>query len=503
MQRLERLQAGQQLVYAGNRVTTVGDELAAAFRAGDDVLVDTRTGEILHIPAAVKADVAAAVGAAADAFAELAACTDAQITEFFDGFAARLADDATFEPIAAANHADVEAAAARGRATGRLELTDAMRAGMVAGLRGWALQPAGRDVLERTVDHDGWSVEARRAPLGVVGFVFEGRPNVFADAAGVVRTGNTVVFRIGSDALGTARAIAAHALSPALAAAGLPDGTVSLVDASARSAGWALFADPRLALAVARGSGAAVAQLGGVARQVGTPVSLHGTGGAWLVAGPDADHDRLQAVVVNSLDRKVCNTTNVICVPRFRAGELLPVVLAAVTAAGERLGAQARVHATPAALDLISPEAAAVEVLVSRPEGQATEPFVTEWPIERLGHEWEWDGSPEVSLHVFDDGAHPFAEAVALCNRYSPHFVASLVSADPALHDEFYAAVDAPFVGDGMTRWVDGQYALNAPELGLANWEGGRLLGRGGVLSGDSVYTVRYRARITDPHLRR
>ena len=77
-----------------------------------------------------------------------------------------------------------------------------MRADMVAGLRGWAGVPAGRDLLERRIDHHGWSVEARRAPLGVVGFVFEGRPNVFADAAGVVRTGNTVVFRIGSDAAG-------------------------------------------------------------------------------------------------------------------------------------------------------------------------------------------------------------------------------------------------------------------------------------------------------------
>ncbi len=65
---------------------------------------------------------------------------------------------------------------------------------------------------------------------------------------------------------------------------GLPPGAVSLVASPARSAGWALFSDPRLALAVARGSGPAVAQLGAVARQAGLPVSLHGTGGAWIVA---------------------------------------------------------------------------------------------------------------------------------------------------------------------------------------------------------------------------
>ena len=54
-----------------------------------------------------------------------------------------------------------------------------------------------------------------------------------------------------------------------------------------------------------------------------------------------------------------------------------------------------------------------------------------------------------------------------------------LVAADPAAHDRFWARVDAPFVGNGFTRWVDGQYALDAPELGLSNWEGGRMLGRG------------------------
>ena len=53
----------------------------------------------------------------------------------------------------------------------------------------------------------------------------------------------------------------------------------------------------------------------------------------------------------------------------------------------------------------------------------------------------------------------------------------------------------ASSVGDAQTRWVDGQKALDRPELGLSNWHNGRLLGRGGILSGDSVYTIRIRAR--------
>ena len=95
------------------------------------------------------------------------------------------------------------------------------------------------------------------------------------------------------------------------------------------------------------------------------------------------------------------------------------------------------------------------------------------------------------------------AEAVSLFNRQSPKFAASLISSSPEAHDRFFDMIDAPFVGNGFTRWVDGQYALNRPELGLSNWQNGRLFGRSGVLSGDSVYTVRARAVQDDPDIGR
>jgi glutamate-5-semialdehyde dehydrogenase len=72
-----------------------------------------------------------------------------------------------------------------------------------------------------------------------------------------------------------------------------------------------------------------------------------------------------------------------------------------------------------------------------------------------------------------------------------------LISNDPKEHEQFYRAVNAPFVGDGFTRWVDGQFALNRPELGLSNWQSGRLFARGGILTGDGVFTVRTRMRHT------
>ena len=467
-EQLTALTAGERIVYGGNRVTTVPPALAAAFRPGDRLVVVHETGDLLHLPAAEHAIAAAAVGAASEAFAALADVTDEQITAFYEHFAALLEDDASFASIAAANATDVADAIARGRATGRLTLNDSMRRDMVAGLRTWRDIDTRRSQQVGEVRHGQWTVQQWRDPLGVVGFVFEGRPNVFADATGVLRTGNTVVFRIGSDALGTARAIMSAAVQPALAAAGLPAGAVQLVDSPAHAAGWALFADTRLSLAVARGSGAAVAQLGAVARQHGVPVSLHGTGGAWLVAGESADTDRFAAAVLHSLDRKVCNTLNVCCIVRAREHDLLPAFRAAAARAAAARGVEPIIH------DLT-------------PDNPC------------LAHEWEWDAVPEVAVMIVDD----VAQAVEQCNRYSPHFVASLISADAAEHERFYRGVDAPFVGDGFTRWVDGQFALLQPELGLSNWQAGRLFGRGGVLSGDSVYTVRLRATVTDADLHR
>lgn len=491
---LTRITEGQEIPFGGNRVAVVSGELAQRFREGDRLIVVQSTGALLVIPGAVDALVDAAVGEATSAFADLASVTDEQISIFFDGFAAALADDGEFAPIAEANAVDVVAAAAAGRSTTRLVLDDRMRSDMVAGLQGWRDSSIRREGVMSRIEHPEWSVEARRAPLGVVGFVFEGRPNVFADASGVVRTGNTVVLRIGSDALGTARAIVDHALTPALLDAGLPSGTVRLVDSPTHAAGHALFADQRLALAVARGSGGAVAELGSVASQSGTPVSLHGTGGAWLVAGRAASPTSLYRAVRNSLDRKVCNTLNVVVLLRDRANELVPVVLDALDHAAAEQDSSGRVHVVSGGESYVPADRFERTVAIVRAGGVIGEAAASILDEADLACEWEWEQSPEITLVIVDS----VERAIELCNRYSPRFVASLVTDDVSELDMFYAGVDAPFVGNGFTRWVDGQYALNAPELGLSNWQFGRMLGRGAILSGDSVHTIRYRATIAD-----
>jgi len=503
---LERLEAGQPIVFGGDRVVTVPADLAAAFRPGDALLVDETSGQLLHVPAAVRTAARDAVGAAVDAAMLLGSVEDAAVDRFFHGFADRLADDAVFAPVAAANAADIEQARARGRSTTRLVLSDRMRADMIDGLRGWTMIGAGRGAVIDERQHEGWALEQVRDRLGVVAFVFEGRPNVVADACGVLRGGNAVVFRIGSDALGTASALMEHAVRPALAEAGLPSGAVSLVDSAERSAGWALFADDRLALAVARGSGPAVAQLGGVARRQGTPVSLHGTGGAWMLVTARADLERVAATVHHSLDRKVCNTLNVCCVVRDVAETAVPVVLAALESAAAGRGTEPKLHV------LVRDGAERDEVrriigagwfdrtvAVTRATGAVPEVRAEELDLAGLATEWEWEESPELTLALVDD----LDEAIALCNTHSPRFIVSVQSEDLADHDQAWRGLEAPFVGDGFTRWVDGQYALTTPELGLSNWQGGRLFGRGGILTGDAIATVRTRMRQADPGVAR
>jgi glutamate-5-semialdehyde dehydrogenase len=496
---LASLEANQAIVYGGNRVARVSADLAAAFQPGDRLLVVDSTGDLLHVPSGEWEIATGAVAAAHRAFLALGSVSDEAISDFFDRFAANLADEQRFAAIAEANRADVERAVERGRSTTRLKLTDKMRADMIGGLHLWRDAPSSRDAALETIEHDGWRLEQRSAGLGVVGFVFEGRPNVFADACGVVRSGNAVAFRIGSDALGTARAIVEHALDPALAEAGLPAGTASLVDSSAHAAGWAMFSDPRLSLAVARGSGPAVEQLGAVARKVGTPVSLHGTGGAWIVTGERCDPQRLEAVVANSLDRKVCNTVNTCCVLADSADRLVPAVLAGLSGAASEAGVAPKLHVAPSAEPFVDRAWFDETVTIARADGPAREPKAEPIAADQLGLEWEWVSSPEITITVVQS----VEEAVELFNTLSPRFVASLISDDRAEQDRFWAMIDAPFVGDGFTRWVDGQYALNKPELGLSNWQFGRLFGRGGVLSGESVFTVRSRVTQADPSVRR
>lgn len=463
----------------------VGDRVVPmpAVAPGDRVVPVAATGDLLVVGAAEHEVAREAVARAHDAFHAMAEVTDEQISEFFRTFSERLSDDALWGGIAEANAADVDRARGAGRAVTRLVVNEKMRDAMIEGLRGWAKAASRRgEVVERREAED-WTVERRRAPLGVVAFVFEGRPNVFADGVGVLRGGNTSVMRIGSDALRTAEAIEAAAMAPALDVAGLPDGAVTLVRSPSHAAAQALFTLPDVRLAVVRGSGSTTRLLGAIATQHGIPVSMHGTGGAWLYLAEDAPDGAARNAITRSLDRKVCNTLNTIVVARRRAHELVPLAIEAVL---ER-DPNSRIHVAAGSEHDVTRDLFAKRVSVTRGGTEIVEAQVDVVPIGDLRTEWEWDATPEVSLVCAVDDR----EAVDLINMYSPRFVASIITSDAERFERFYGRVDAPYVGDGFTRWVDGQWAWDRPELGLANWERGRLLGRSGILSGEDVFTVR------------
>lgn len=489
------LQTGDR-VLVGTRLITVDETFASSLQEGDSVLGVAASGQLRRIPSAVQSLVSSSIELALEGFSQLQGVDAGRVNQFFALAAQKLSDDSIFSNVATANAADVASATTRGRSTTRLVLSPKMREDMIAAFRMWEDAEMNSSALLDTVQHDGWKVEQWKAPLGVIGFVFEGRPNVFADATGVLKGGNTVVFRIGSDALGTAISIMENIITPALQEAGLPNNCVVLLESVEHAAGWALFADQRLSLAVARGSGQAVAELGSIAQQAGVAASLHGTGGAWIIAGEEADASRFGAVVQYSLDRKVCNTANVICIPQSRAAELVPIVLASAERASAPRGTNARLHTVNSAEEFL-PTSAIIDV--HRADGVHAEQQITKAHIDDLGHEFEWEENPEFFVVVVKD----VKEAVELFNRYSPQFVVSAVSESETERELVWSQCNAPFVGDGFTRWVDGQFALLRPELGLSNWQSGRLFARGGVLSGDSAYTIRLRVTQKDSSLHR
>ena len=208
-----------------------------------------------------------------------------------------------------------------------------------------------------------------------------------------------------------------------------------------------------------------------------------------MLVGPEVSPERLSQNVYDSLDRKVCNTLNTLCLPRALARDLVPAALLGLRRAAERRQTEFRLHVAEGSEAGVPRELFSKAVRVDRAEGPQVEAQATPLPGDQLGREWEWENSPEITLKLVDS----LDESIALFNAQSPRFVATCLTESPEAFQHFYREIDAPFVGDGFTRWVDGQYALRRPELGLTNWETGRLLGRGGILTGDGVYTVRTR----------
>ena len=190
------------------------------------------------------------------------------------------------------------------------------------------------------------------------------------------------------------RAIMAHALEPALAAAGLPEGAVSLVDRrrtppAGRCSPIAGWRSPSRAAPGRR------RQLGALARQAGIPVSLHGTGGAWLVAG-DAGRRRPLRRRGAALARPQGLQHAQRLLHPGRPPELVPLFLDAVDAAGAGRATRGRLHVVAGESDACPPSSSRRPVTVEPGRRRAEEPLANELDADDLGGEWEWEETPEV-----------------------------------------------------------------------------------------------------------
>ncbi|HMB74158.1 MAG TPA: glutamate-5-semialdehyde dehydrogenase [Gammaproteobacteria bacterium] len=243
------------------------------------------------------------------------------------------------ERILAANATDMAAARARalsGAMLDRLELTPARVAAMADGVAAIAAleDPIGQ-VLARWERPNGLVIERVRVPLGVIGIIYESRPNVTADAGALcLRSGNAVILRGGSESVHSSAAIG-ECMSLALEASGLPRAAIALVPTQDRQAVGILLADMSeyLDVIVPRGGKGLIARVQQDAR---VPVMGHLEGICHTYVHASADVDMARAIVVNAKMRRtgICGATETVLIDRACAQTHLPGIVGDLIAAG-------------------------------------------------------------------------------------------------------------------------------------------------------------------------
>ncbi|MDQ6716492.1 MAG: glutamate-5-semialdehyde dehydrogenase, partial [Actinomycetota bacterium] len=266
------------------------------------------------------------------------------------------------EVILEANREDQERGRARGLADGLLDrlLLDGPRVAAIAqAVRDIAAlpDPVG-EVVRGTTLANGLEIRQLRVPMGVVGMIYEARPNVTVDAAALtLKSGNAVILRGGSAAGATNRALVA-VMRTSLERQGISADAISLLDAGGHDAARALMTARGLVDLVIPRGGAALIQT--VVTESTVPVIETGVGVNHVYVDRAADLDKALAVVLNAKTHRpsVCNAAESLLVHRDVAGDFLPKVITDLTGAGVRLHVAAEVQgyaaAAGAAYDLAS-----------------------------------------------------------------------------------------------------------------------------------------------------
>ena len=353
--------------------------------------------------------------------------------------------------VLAANAGDLAAARTRGVKPAfldRLELTEKRFAGMVAGLREIAAlpDPVGR-VLAKWTRPNGLAIKRVATPLGVIGVIFESRPNVAADAGALtLKSGNVVILRGGSDSTQSVRAIH-QALVAGLRAAGLPEDAILLVPTADRAAVGEMLRglEGAIDVIVPRGGKGLVARVQEEAR---VPVFAHLEGICHTFIDKSAELEMAVEVTLNAKMRRpgVCGATETLLVHQdVVATHLKPVILAL-----QEKGCEIR--------------------------GDETVMRLIAGAIPATEEDWHTEYEDAIiSVKVVAD----VDAAIAHISRYSSHHTEAIITEDPRSVEKFFSEIDsAILLHNASTQFADGGEFGFGGEIGIST---GKMHARGPV----------------------
>jgi glutamate-5-semialdehyde dehydrogenase len=369
--------------------------------------------------------------------------------------------DATPE-ILAGNATDLASFSGSAAFRDRLVLTEPRVAAMAQGLDNIAAlpDPLGR-VLADWTRPNGLRIQRLATPIGVIGMIYESRPNVGADAAGLcLKSGNAVILRGGSESLHSARAINA-ALVDGLRAAGLPEACVQIAPNTDRAYVAAMLAAAGLLdLIIPRGGKSLVER---VQREARVPVLAHAEGLCHTYVHAAADPAMARAIVVNGKLRRtgVCGATETLLIDRAVAPALLPGIVTELRARGCDFRA----------------DAAARDIVADLPAAREAD-FDTEW-LDAI-----------LSIAVVDG----VDAALAHIARHGSEHTDAIVTEDAAAAERFLGGLDSAVgLWNASTQFCDGGEFGFGAEIGIAT---GRIHARGPV-GLEQLTTYRYVVRGT------
>ena len=344
------------------------------------------------------------------------------------------------ETILKANKLDVEKAVQKGTSKAmldRLSLNEERIHGMADGLRQVAAlaDPVG-EVLSMAKRPNGLQIGQQRVPIGVIGIIYEARPNVTCDAAGLcLKAGNAVILRGGSEAFYSNQAIVS-VLSQAAASAGLPEHSVQLIEDTSRETALELMKlNEYIDVLIPRG-GAGLIEA--VVKNATVPVIETGTGNCHIYVDEEYDRDMAASIVINAKTSRpaVCNSAEKLIIHERAAHEFLPIIVQALREKGVEVRGDER--ALTIVPDLV-------------PAGDE------DWKKEYLDF--------IMAVKIVDD----IDEAISHINVHSSHHSEAIVTTNYAHAQRFLQRVNSAAVYvNASTRFTDGEEFGFGAEIGIS-----------------------------------